>query len=102
MITFVSDAKIVPGKNSEAIEWMRRAAKLTNEKFPDYPVSLFTPYTGKRDHIHWVTGGYESVGDFEKLVERWSSDEEIKALMAEGRAYYTFDAEWNFFTQIDL
>ena len=102
MVVYTRVHKTAVGGIEEAISLVRRFAKYTNEKWPEHPVSVFTPLTGDRNLVHWVEE-FESMGEHEEFNKKWRSDEGIKVIFAEaeGQNYIT-GIEDTYYERIEL
>ena len=101
MVVFTRVFKTATGV-AEAIDLLRGFAKYTNEKWPEHPVSLFTPLTGDRHLVNWVEE-FESIGEHEEFFKKWMSDEGIKALLVEAeKQNYITGIEDTYYESIEL
>ena len=86
MVYFVRSLRFVGGKKQEAIEWALKVADYVTKKY-DTKVEVLTNVTGLQTEVHWM-GKRESMGEFEKVGAKLSSDPEYNKILSENEGLF--------------
>jgi hypothetical protein len=81
MITWIRSAAIAPGKVGESFAFVKKAAKLVQDKH-DITISISRPIAGNPTRIFW-SSQHQSLQEYERDHLKINSDPEFLQMLAE-------------------
>ncbi len=79
MILATVNCTVSLGKRNEATDLLKKAAKMSNEKWPEVKVFILAPLTGDWDRVIWCEQS-ESRAAFDEYLEKRRKDTDFQAL----------------------